>query len=81
MTRKNLPERPSGETSGYSHFSIEVSSKEEVDRITDYCIKNNVPLEKVKEKYDDGFYESSIIDPDGNIIEIAFIDRAVNDKV
>jgi lactoylglutathione lyase len=39
-----------------------------------------VKIEKNKEQYDDGFYESSIRDPDGNIIELAFVDRDVKNK-
>jgi ribosomal protein S27E len=34
--------------------------------------QEKVKIEKNKEQYDDGFYESSIRDPDGNIIELAF---------
>ncbi|MBI9051364.1 MAG: VOC family protein [Anaerolineaceae bacterium] len=81
MTRSNLPNGQVTEPVGYSHFSVEVESKEEVNRLTDYFIANNIPLQKIKEQYDDGFYESSVIDPDGNIIEIAFVDRTVNNAV
>ncbi|MCE1253765.1 MAG: VOC family protein [Anaerolineae bacterium] len=66
---------------GYSHFSLEVDSKDEVDRMTDTFIQNEVSMEKIKEQYEDGFYESSVIDPDGNVIEIAFVDRTVNNAV
>jgi lactoylglutathione lyase len=81
MTRTNLTDTGRPEATGYSHFSIEVESKEEVDILTDYFIAEKVHLEKVKEQYDDGFYERSVLDPDGNIIEIAFVDRAVNNKL
>jgi predicted lactoylglutathione lyase len=36
---------------------------------------------KDREQYDDGFYESAILDPDGNIIELAYVDREANPMV
>ena len=81
MSRTKLENADNIEKVGYSHFSIEVENKDEVDRLTDYFIEQNVQFEKVKEQYDDGFYESSVLDPDGNIIEITYIDRSVNNAV
>jgi catechol 2,3-dioxygenase-like lactoylglutathione lyase family enzyme len=81
MTRTNLQESIPGERTGYSHFSIEVSSKDQVNKLTDYFVEQNIPLQKNKEQYDDGFYESAVLDPDGNIIEIAYVDRTVNPNV
>lgn len=81
MSRSDLKDGGPTDRVGYSHFSIEVDSKAEVDRFTDIFIADNVPLEKIKEQYDDGFYESSVIDPDGNLVEIAFVDRNVNSAV
>ncbi len=81
MTRPNLPKAHEKNRVGHSHISIEVESKKEVDRLTQYFTELNVPLEKIQEQYDDGFYETSIFDPDGNIIEIAYIDRNVNNTV
>ena len=81
MTRTDLSSADLKERTGYSHFSLEVNSKEEVDRLTDYFISQNVEMKKIKEQYDDGFYESAVCDPDGNIIELAYVDRAVNPEV
>lgn len=81
MTRISLHDFIAGERTGYSHFSIEVSSKDEVNKLTDYFIEQKIPLQKNKEQYDDGFYESAVLDPDGNIIEIAYVDRTVNPNV
>lgn len=81
MTRSKLCDAVAEDRVGYSHFSIEVDSKDEVDRLTDYFIAHKIPMKKVKEQYDDGFYESAVLDPDGNIIEIAYVDRLVNNRV
>lgn len=55
---------------GYTHIAFSVGSKEEVDSLTErirsagYCVISEVRLTG------DGYYESCILDPDGNIIEI-----------
>lgn len=81
MTQTNLGEGALEDRIGYSHFSLEVDSKEEVNRLTDYFIEHKVPMGKIREQYDDGFYESSVLDPDGNMIEIAYVDRRMNPAV
>lgn len=65
---------------GYSHLSIDVGSREEVDRLTRYFIQQGVRLEKKQVQYDDGYYETSIFDPDCNIIELAYVDESVNPR-
>lgn len=81
MTMPGIAKDTHRERIGYSHFSIEVESRDEVDKLTDYCIREGIVLTKKKEQYEDGFYESAFADPDGNIIEIAYIDRKVNPHV
>ncbi|MBN2527561.1 MAG: VOC family protein [Deltaproteobacteria bacterium] len=81
MSRTGLSATNSHERVGYSHLSLEVASRAEVNRLTEYFRGHNVPLVKDREQYDDGFYESAILDPDGNIIELAYIDRNVNPMV
>lgn len=81
MNRKTVSAADRTERVGYSHLSIEVDSKHEVDKITDYCIAKKIKLVKCKEQYDDGFYESAFLDPDDNLIEIAFVNREINPYV
>jgi catechol 2,3-dioxygenase-like lactoylglutathione lyase family enzyme len=81
MTRQVISPAVLDEKVGFSHFSIEVETEAEVNNITDYCCSKSIPLKKNKEQYDDGFYESAFVDPDGNIIEIAYINRKVNPSV
>lgn len=81
MTRTDLPAPDLDEKVGYSHLSFRFGSKEEINKLTDYFVNKEITIEKNREQYDDGFYESSIRDPDGNIIELAFVDRNVNPKV
>ncbi len=77
MSVPNLEKRKNKFTVGHSHISLEVDSKGEVDRLTAYFENEGIPFEKKREQYDDGFYESAIIDPDGNIIEFAYLDRSI----
>ncbi|MBN1499819.1 MAG: VOC family protein [Spirochaetes bacterium] len=81
MTRTDISGHAADERIGYSHLSIEVESREKVNELTDFFMKENVKILKNREQYDDGFYESSVCDPDGNIIELAYVDRTVNPHV
>jgi len=78
MHKSGLPAESHGDAVGYSHLSIDVGSREAVDTMTDYFIQQGVPLEKQRVQYEDGYYESAVFDPDGNIIELAYVDEAVN---
>lgn len=56
---------------GYSHISISVGSKEQVDRLTQKLVEDGFPLLSGPRTTGDGYYESVIQDPEGNLIEIA----------
>lgn len=55
---------------GYSHIAFSVGGKKEVDEITRKLNKNGFPVLSGPIVTGDGFYESSISGPEGNIIEI-----------
>ena len=57
---------------GYTHLAFSVSSKEKVDTLTKVLQGAGCAVEKQPRMTGDGFYESAIFDPDGNIVEIAF---------
>lgn len=55
---------------GYAHIAISVGSAECVDRLTK-CIENDrYKVISQPRTTGDGYYESVIADPDGNLIEI-----------
>ena len=55
---------------GLAHFSFSVGSKEEVDAMTERLREAGITIFSEPRFTGDGFYESAIKDPDGNIVEI-----------
>ncbi len=55
---------------GLAHFAFSVGSKEEVDSMTARFRQAGYPIFSEPRFTGDGFYESAIQDPDGNIVEI-----------
>jgi len=60
------------ETVGYAHFSVAVGSKEAVDVLTTRLLVDGVPVVGGPRWTGDGYYESVVLDPDGNLVEITF---------
>jgi lactoylglutathione lyase len=55
---------------GYSHLAFSVGSKSEVNKVTDRLRSKGCLVIDLPRAYGDGFYESIVLDPDGNRIEI-----------
>lgn len=55
---------------GYVHSAFSVGSKEAVDGLTEYLIGQGVEVISAPRTTGDGYYESVVLDPDGNEIEI-----------
>jgi len=55
---------------GLTHFAISVGSKEKVDSLTEKIRKNGHQIIGEPRTTGDGYYESVIADPEGNLIEI-----------
>lgn len=56
--------------SGYAHIAISVGSKEQVRAITDRIRESGYQVISEPRHTGDGYFESAILDPDGNTIEI-----------
>lgn len=56
--------------SGFTHMAFSVGSKEKVDELTEKMVNDGFKKLDGPRTTGDGFYESSIVDPDGNILEI-----------
>ncbi len=55
---------------GLVHFAIAVPSQEEVDRLTAQLAEDGYRILSAPRRTGDGYYESLILDPDGNRVEI-----------
>lgn len=55
---------------GITHFAISVGSKEKVDTLTGILRKENYTIFSEPRTTGDGYYESVILDPEGNQVEI-----------
>lgn len=56
--------------SGYIHIAFSIDSKEKVDEITHLLRTNGYTILSNPRTTGDGYYESCILDPDGNQVEI-----------
>ena len=78
-TRLELMTRPDIQTGvgqrgfamGLAHFAISVGQKEKVNTLTERLRKDNYTIFKEPRTTGDGYYESVILDPEGNYIEIS----------
>ncbi|MBR4785978.1 MAG: VOC family protein [Fibrobacter sp.] len=55
---------------GFAHISFSVGSKEEVDRLTQKMSEDGIAIVGEPRTTGDGYYESVVLDPEGNRIEI-----------
>lgn len=70
MKRYDVTQNIDAEQIGLAHFAIVVGDKNEVNRFTDNFEKAGVEIFSHPRKSGDGFYESVILDPDKNKIEL-----------
>ncbi|MCX7920528.1 MAG: VOC family protein [Clostridia bacterium] len=55
---------------GYVHMAFSTGSKEGVDTLTDKIRERGYKVISGPRQTGDGYYESCILDPDGNVVEI-----------
>jgi lactoylglutathione lyase len=70
MKRTDITEGRAGETLGIAHFAVDAGSREKVNRMTE-ILENDGHKVLIKPRVTgDGYYESVILDPEKNVIEI-----------
>ena len=73
MQMPSIPESlndPESQFTGFIHLAISVGSKEGVDSLTARLLENGHRILDGPRQTGDGYYESLVLDPDGNRIEI-----------
>lgn len=65
----NIPQA-AGRMVGYAHIAFSVGSREQVDRLTGRLEADDYRIVGQPRITGDGYYESVILDPDGNQVEI-----------
>lgn len=55
---------------GYAHLALSVGSEAEVDRLTERLRGDGYSVVDGPRRTGDGYYESVVLDPDGNRVEI-----------
>ena len=71
MTKPNAAISIDGDTlSGYAHFALALGSEERVRELTSVLRQNGVTIKAEPRRTGDGYFESVIADPDGNLIEL-----------
>lgn len=55
---------------GLNHLAISVGSKENVDELTNFLREKGIQIIEEPRTTGDGYYESIIVDPEGNLVEI-----------
>jgi lactoylglutathione lyase len=77
-TRIELMHRPDitapagkrGFTKGFAHLAISVGSKTAVNELTERLRVNGYTIASETRTSGDGYYESAVLDPEGNYVEI-----------
>ncbi len=71
MTRPDLPDQFDTQLrTGYIHLAFSVGSRDEVDSLTRQLEENGYEVVSSPRITGDGYYESCISGPEGNLIEI-----------
>lgn len=59
-----------GWVKGITHFAVSVGDKQGVDQLTERLRANHYVIESEPRTTGDGYYESVVLDPEGNHVEI-----------
>ena len=62
---------PAAQRMGLTHLAFAIGSEQDVDDLTDRLRRDGYPVLDGPRRTGDGYYESVVLDPDGNRIEIA----------
>ncbi|EFV4187818.1 VOC family protein [Listeria innocua] len=70
MSRIDVAGKNTGENLGWAHIAVATDSKEAVDELTEKIRQAGFSVAGEARTTGDGYYESVVLDPEGNRIEI-----------
>jgi lactoylglutathione lyase len=70
MKSENMESEDMRVTTGYAHIAINAVSRDNVDSLTKELREGGIRIESEPRITGDGYYESVILDPENNLIEI-----------
>ncbi|MFD2829693.1 VOC family protein [Corticicoccus populi] len=70
MRQKGVDQPDSRNRTGFAHIAFSLGSKEKVDQMTKRLTNDNYNLINGPRTTGDGYYESVIEDPEGNLLEL-----------
>lgn len=65
-----LAREPGAQAMGWTHLAIALGSEQAVDELTERLKSGGVPVLDGPRRTGDGYYESVVLDPEGNRIEL-----------
>jgi lactoylglutathione lyase len=65
---------------GYAHLAFSTDSEQDVENLTARMKESGVPVVSEPRRTGDGYYESCVLDPDGNRVEITAGEHKVHEK-
>jgi lactoylglutathione lyase len=68
--RQSIRTNPEAPTLGYAHLSFATGSEQTVDMLTNLLRQDGIRVIDGPRHTGDGYYESVVLDPDGNRIEL-----------
>lgn len=70
MRKTGVDVKPTANSLGFVHISFSVGSVDNVNALTRLLIEDGFSVVDGPRTTGDGFYESAVIDPEGNLVEI-----------
>ncbi len=70
MNREEIAGKPNSETLGLAHIAVNTGSREKVRQLTESLDNDGFIVVSQPRITGDGYYESAVLDPENNIIEI-----------
>ncbi len=65
-----VPHEPGAQRMGLTHLALSMGSEERVNQLTERLRKDGHPVLDGPRRTGDGYYESVVLDPDGNRVEV-----------